>query len=410
MATRIAASSGTSPVTRREFPPGVAARLVAATVVGRVTRAAAWTRQALQSEASDLPEAAHSQAEAITYGTIRRLLTIDPLIDALIGKRRLQNRVKDVLRVGVWEIGWSHTPPPVAVSTAVESIRASHPGATGFVNAVLRQVANGIPPESRSQQLALPEWVVKELDQEWGPEETAAFAMSSLDDAQVGVRHRPGSPPPDGQPVPAIESAYIVEAEAVGNHPLQDPASVAVGIALAMEPGMKALDLAAAPGGKTLHILDLGGPTSQVVAVDRHRRRVATARRRVPDAHWVVADGRQPPLRGSFDRILVDAPCSGLGTLRRRPEIRHRVTAAEVERLAQTQREMLAAAMRLLAPNGRLVYSVCTVLSQETVSVVEDFPTMTPVTLPGRAWGGGWMLGPHLSATDGMFIAVLGHD
>jgi 16S rRNA (cytosine967-C5)-methyltransferase len=169
---------------------------------------------------------------------------------------------------------------------------------------------------------------------------------------------------------------------------------------------MRVLDMAAAPGGKTLHLIDQVEPDGVVVALDRHRRRVMDGARRVPAARWVVADGTAPPFPGqSFSRILLDAPCSGLGTLRRRPEIRFRVAEAEVSSLAELQRRMLEAAFALLAPGGRLVYSVCTVTPEETVDVARDFD-LRPADLPGVVWGNGRLLAPHLTSTDGMFVAV----
>jgi 16S rRNA (cytosine967-C5)-methyltransferase len=189
---------------------------------------------------------------------------------------------------------------------------------------------------------------------------------------------------------------------------VQDPASVAVGVALQVQPGDRVLDLAAAPGGKTLQLADAGA--GLLVAVERHPRRLRSARRRLAgvDVHWVRADATAPPFAaGSFDRILLDAPCSGLGTLRRRPEIRLRADQADVARLAGLQRGMLEAARPLLAPGGILVYSVCTVTPSETTGVVAGLPAAAPVGLPGRRLDGGLLMAPHLTGTDGMFISVI---
>ena len=171
---------------------------------------------------------------------------------------------------------------------------------------------------------------------------------------------------------------------------------------------MRVLDLAAAPGGKAAHLLDQVGRSGTVVAVDSHPRRVGTGRRRVPGATWLVADGRRPPLRAaSFDRVLVDAPCSGLGTLRRHPEIRYRVTQDGVLRLATVQRALLDSAMRLATPGGRVVYSVCTVTPEETVEVVAGRGARPPEGLPGRRFGDGWLMTPDAGPVDGMFVAVI---
>jgi 16S rRNA (cytosine967-C5)-methyltransferase len=122
----------------------------------------------------------------------------------------------------------------------------------------------------------------------------------------------------------------------------------------------------------------------------------------------VVADGRRAPFgAGSFDRVLLDAPCSGLGTLRRHPEIRHRITREGVLRLAGVQKELLEAALSLAAPGGRVVYSVCTITPEETQAVVAGKGARPPEGLPGRRFGDGWLMTPDAGPLDGMFVAVI---
>ena len=126
------------------------------------------------------------------------------------------------------------------------------------------------------------------------------------------------------------------------------------------------------------------------------------------DLHWVIGDATRPPFEpGSFDRILLDAPCTGLGTLRRRPEIRHRVRPESAAESGHIQRQMLDAAVSLLRPGGRLVYSVCTVTPEDTADVVSGVGSCAPEGLPGSAIAGGVLLAPHVTGSDGMFIAVL---
>jgi len=188
-----------------------------------------------------------------------------------------------------------------------------------------------------------------------------------------------------------------------------DPASTAVGLAVAAEPGMAVADLAAAPGGKTWHVWDQLEGEGLLIAADRHPRRLASARRRLPAGiQWLVADAAAPPLRSAaFDRVLLDAPCTGLGTLRRRPEIRHRIRPASPAELGARQRRMLEAALALVKKGGRLVYSVCTLFREETVDVVSGLKAAAPAGLPGETIDGGLLLAPHLTGTDGMFISVL---
>lgn len=391
---------------------GLAPRLAAAGVVGRVVREGSWTQQALAPVTGALSDIDRKQAEALTFGTIRRLERIDRGI-GLASSRSLPDiepGVLDALRVAAFEIWFGRAPTPVAVDTGVEVVRSISGRAAGFANALLRRLAKGEPsmgpgPEARSLELGLPAWLIDDLDRAWGSAETEAFALASLADAPVSVRHRPGTPVPQGNLVPGVADAYVIEPGQLGIHPLQDPSSVAVGHAVMTKPGDMVADLAAAPGGKTMHLVDAG---SRVIALDSSLKRVARASRRAPEASWVAGDALFPPLKAAtFDRVLLDAPCSGFGTLRRRPEIRHRVTRARVEELADLQSRMLVAALGLVKAGGRLVYSVCTVVPAETVDVVSGFGARPPDGLPGRIWGDGLLLAPHLTGTDGMFISVI---
>ncbi len=374
-------------------------------------REGAWTSLAVRAAARDLSSEDARTLEGLVYGTIRHLASLDPAIHEKSTRSAIDDAVLDQLRVGTFEIWYGRAPKPIAVDTAVESIRIVHPRSAGFVNAVMRKISQIPPPSDRTSRLCLPSWLIESLDHVWGEREVDDFATASLQPAPVAVRLRPGqSPPPGSRPFEGIEGAYELEGRLVAGaraYPLADPSSVAVVSALGVERGQRVADLAAAPGGKTMDIADRLGHDGMVVASDPKRRRALRAARRVPQAQWMIADGRAPALRGRrFDRVLIDAPCSGLGTLRRRPELRHRATPAEVVRLATLQRQMLAAGFELVADGGRLVYSVCTVTPEETVDQVRDLGAKPPGGLPGREWGGGWLLAPHLTGTDGMFVAV----
>jgi 16S rRNA (cytosine967-C5)-methyltransferase len=344
-----------------------------------------------------------AKAKALIFGVLRRLETIDRAIET--GSRRrideLDAEVVDRLRVACFEILYGELPIPIAVSAGVDLVREGAPRAAGLANATLRRISEMDRPTG--QELDLPEWLTTRLTSEWGEGQTHAFAAASAGEPERVLRLRAGV----GGGFAGIEGAMVAEPGAIPEGAVvQDAASIAAGNAVEAEPGMRVLDMAAAPGGKTLHLIDQVEPDGVVVALDRHRRRVMDGARRVPAARWVVADGTAPPFPGqSFSRILLDAPCSGLGTLRRRPEIRFRVAEAEVSSLAELQRRMLEAAFALLAPGGRLVYSVCTVTPEETVDVARDFD-LRPADLPGVVWGNGRLLAPHLTSTDGMFVAV----
>jgi 16S rRNA (cytosine967-C5)-methyltransferase len=322
----------------------------------------------------------------------------------------LDGDVVDVLRVAVAELLYGRAPAHAVVDSAVESVKAGrHRRAAGFVNGVLRAVVRGIQhvPDDDDPRLEYPEWLVGKLEGSWDAAEVTAFLAASLGDAPRQVRGRPGAGTAETRPVDGIRDAYewSLDGDLAKGFVVQDAASVAVGNAVPLEPGDLVLDVAAAPGGKAAHLHDRG---ARVVAADRHLRRVGDASRRVPSVLWVVADGLRPPFAtGVFDHVLLDAPCSGLGTMRRRPEVRYRVDQPATAEMGVRQRTLLDEALTLVRPGGTVTYSVCTVTPEETVQVVDDLPAEPPEGIPGKHWGNGVLLGPHLTGTDGMFISVV---
>ena len=196
---------------------------------------------------------------------------------------------------------------------------------------------------------------------------------------------------------------------------VQDQASAFVVRALDPQPGERILDACAAPGGKTVYSATLVGESGVVVGADVHPGRVGLIRKgagRLGVHPLVLAqDATAPALRTGFDRILVDAPCSGLGSARRRPELLWRERRQELSSLARTQVAVVASLADLLRPNGRLVYSVCTFPRAETDAaadaIVRHRPDLTPLAIEGpdgmaeriRLW-------PHREGSDGMFVAA----
>jgi 16S rRNA (cytosine967-C5)-methyltransferase len=383
------------------------ARHLAAETVGRVLRDGAFSNVLLDIQVATLEPREAARVKALTYGVLRHVERVDHAIEMGAGRaiEDVDTGVLDRLRVSAFELLYSDLARPIAVSAGVDLIRERRPKAAGFANAVLRRVAEQEP--EADQGLDLPSWLSDSLESAWGTAKAHEFAVASATEPERVVRGIPGAEG-IGEEFPGIPGAFAVAPGPIPDGTtVQDAASIAVGNAVGAEAGMRVIDLAAAPGGKTSHLLDQVGDTGLVVAADSHRRRVKDARQRVRGAHWVVADARKLPFRpGGFDRVLLDAPCSGLGTLRRRPEVRLRVTQAEVDRLATGQREMLERATELLAPGGRLVYSVCTVTPEETIEVVAG-GGFRPPAIPGEVWGDGRLLAPHITGTDGMFVALL---
>lgn len=402
---------------------GVESRVIAATILERVLNDGAYSNVVVRTTTEDLDRRDAVFVQLLVYTAIRYLARIDRTIDARVS-RPIDEMVRSVLRIGVAEILFTEGEPHAVVDSAVEATKElDAPRASGFVNGVLRNVARSGEPtlpegaEGEALLRGVPGWLYEDLADAYGADDAKAFFEASNLATRVGVRTRSGEVP--GEPVPGIADASMIDgiagnrgAIATGRIVVADPSSIAVALALEPRPGDRIVDLAAAPGGKTIHLWDLVGGEGSVVAMDRHERRAATARRRTErltnGIHWVIGDASQPPFPdASFDRVLLDAPCTGLGTLRRRPEIRHRVDRAGVVAAAVLQRRMLDAALRLVRPGGRLVYSVCTVTPQETVGVVAGTGSRPPADVPGTVLDGGILLAPHLTGTDGMFIAVI---
>lgn len=381
---------------------GAAARATAAGLVGRVDREGAWSNAVLRE--LDLPEDDARLVRHLVYGTVRNLRRIDRAIAALSDRPlgAIQTTLLDCLRVAFHEMLFDRTPDYAVADVAVEAARAGgHGRAAGFVNALVRRLqrqGEPSPPRTLSETYGVPQWAVDDLREWWGAERAGAFLEASHRRAPLtfwtkdgGVRAKGEAPLPPG--------ALII-----------DPASAAAAAAVEAAPGHRVLDVGAAPGGKSA-ILWAAGPEA-LAAVEVHHRRLRRAARRLAGGEfggwWVQADGRRLPFPpGAFDRVLLDAPCTGLGTLRRRPEIRHRVSQDDLRRLASLQRNLLEAALETLRPGGRLVYSVCTVTRAETIGAVAGLGSRPPHGLPGLRLAEGLLLAPHLTDTDGMFIAVL---
>jgi 16S rRNA (cytosine967-C5)-methyltransferase len=286
----------------------------------------------------------------------------------------LDIEVRIALRMGIYQLRYlDRIPPHAAVKDSVDLVkRARKTSAAGLVNAVLRKV-NRDPVEwpSREVELSCPEWLLARWERTFGPDMMSEIARSALREPEK--YHR-------------------------GNR-IQDIGAQSIVPMLCLRPGQSFLDLCAAPGNKTAQALESG---VHAVACDVHLHRIKELKDL--DASLLVLDGTKPlPFVRKFDRILVDAPCSGTGTLRRNPEIRYRLSTSDFPLFAADQKQFLHNAAGVLRPTGRLVYSTCSVEPEENEHVVDDFlsthPDFTALqTL--RTW-------PHREGSDGFFMAVL---
>lgn len=330
-------------------------------------------------------------ATELVYGATRMRRALDHLVDAFL-LRPVDGPTRAALRVGAHQLAVLGTPAHAAVSATVGATRGP---ARRLVNAVLRRLAAQLaagPPHwpDEATRLSYPDWLVGRLCADLG-DERALAALEAMN------RVAPADVRPDG---------YV-----------QDRASQWVADLVGAGPGHRVADLCAAPGGKATA---LAGTGAVVIAGDlrpARARAVAENGRRLglADLHTVVADGRRPPLRpGSCDRVLVDAPCSGLGALRRRPDARWRIEPDAISRLAHLQRQLLDGAALGLRPGGTLVYSVCTLTDEETLGVdrwlADAHPELEAVAPPGPPWrahGRGARLLPQDEGTDGMYTLIL---
>ncbi|MDG2161548.1 MAG: transcription antitermination factor NusB [Acidimicrobiales bacterium] len=348
---------------------GEEARRLALEVLGRIERDGAYANLVLRSalDRSDLDGRDRAFVTDLVYGTTRMRRACDHLVDSFLHDD-VQAEVRTVLRLGAYQLHWGGVPPHAAVSATVA---VSPRKVRGLCNAVLRRVAEHQPDwPGPGVELSVPDWLLDRLVADLGSDD-ALGALAAMN-----------------RPARAV-------ARDDGYH--QDRASQMVA-ALAVEDldpsGELVLDLCAAPGGKATAMAAAG---ASVVAADLRPSRLGlvgdNAERLGHDIALVAADGRFPPFRaGSFDRVLVDAPCSGLGVLRRRADARWRTGPADVEELADLQLDLLTAAAGLVRPGGLLFYSVCTLTSAETAGVDRRFREATGVR-PGPALGQPWR--PH---------------
>jgi len=382
----------------------------------------------------------------LVYGTVRMQRALDFMLAAVSnrGIGSLDPPVRAALRLGAYQL-LIGVPAHAAVGETVGVVDAR---ARGFVNGVLRALARKGPPfplpegrdvESVALRTSHPDWIVRTFVDQFGLDD--AIATLELDNAPppVTLRVNPArgttesmiaelaAAGADVQPGTLVPGALLLRhtgdlaalpAIAEGRATPQDQASQAIVAVLDPQPGDRVLDLASAPGGKATAAAERMGGRGVVVAADLHPGRVRTVARAAErigvrdTVVTVVADGRHPGVRrDAFDRVLLDAPCSGLGVLRRRPDARWRVLPTDVRDLAALQRLLLAAAADAVKPGGRLVYAVCTLSHEETLGVdewarenVPDLVADPPPPAPWRRLGRGAILLPSDAHTDGMFV------
>jgi 16S rRNA (cytosine967-C5)-methyltransferase len=377
-----------------------------------------------------IPARDRSAAHRLVAATLRRLGTLDAVLEPFL-KKSPPEPVRHVLRLGAAGLLLLETPPHAAVATAVALARSRRllPFA-GLVNAVLRRVAEAGPAalaELDSPRLDTPAW----LWTSWG-ETARAIALAHQREAPLDLTLRPGATPPAGGEILPTGSVRFPPATAVtpipgfeqGDFWVQDAAAALPARLLAVLPGERVADLCAAPGGKTAQLAAAG---AQVTALERDPARLAWLRDNL--RHWrltaetIAADALEWRPDALFDAVLLDAPCSATGTIRRHPDVPHLKRPRDIRALAETQDRLLAAAVSMLRPGGRLIYAVCSLQPEEATPRIEAAlgrgdlhrDPFRPAELPGlreaitpdgdlRTHPGLW---PERGGMDGFFAARL---
>jgi 16S rRNA (cytosine967-C5)-methyltransferase len=409
------------------------ARLAAFTVLRRVAEQGAYADRALHTEARDLVGRDRAFARQLTFGTIQRLGSLDHHIATLARPvDKLDPAVAAALRLGLYQLLFlDGVPDHAAVTESVELAKSEGESRGGhrLVNAVLRRAARERPelpgdatPADAAIHHSQPRWIVDLWWEQFGAEEAREMLASTNRPAELALRvntlvtdpeslasalpvaTRPATELPDeGLVVEGPFDAHSHPLFAAGAYQPQSRASMRVAPALDPQPGERILDLCAAPGGKTTHMAARMGDRGTIVSVERHPGRAkalarTVTRLRASSVQVTTADAEQLNFPREFDRVLIDPPCSGLGTLQGHPDLRWRMTPERVEDLFALQSRIVERGLGALRPGGTLVYSTCTLTTRENEDVLAA-AGVSPVSLERTL--------PHRDGTEGFTIAVL---
>jgi 16S rRNA (cytosine967-C5)-methyltransferase len=443
----------------------VSVRELALQVLAGVQSRAAFSDKLIESVAAKHPLERRDRAllDELVRGTLKRRGTLDAVLERHVhlGLDRLPPWIQNALRLGAYQLLFlDRVPAHAAVSESVALAKKyGHPGTAGLVNSVLRRLAErprdevlaeiGVETEEVNALAALaartshPEWLLERWQQRFSPADLLALTEADnravrtalranrlrLDVRELiqrlqndGVAAAPGRFSPSTVWIEGDASIAELAVLARGDATVQDESETLVGLLLAPRPGERVLDLCAAPGGKTSHLAELMGDRGEVIAVELHEARARALRRTIERLHLksvrvVEGDATTMDLGHPYDRVLVDAPCSGLGVLARRADARWRKKPELLAKMPSIQRALLDAGARAVRPGGVLVYSVCTFEPEETHDLVRGFLADHPQFRVGDGRSflpdevvtkDGFMLTlPHVHGTDGAFAVRL---
>ena len=429
------------------------ARRSAFEILRRVEEDAAFASVLLATLDTNMRDDDRGLCHQLVLGVLRRKLWLDRVIEHFAARSlsKLDLSVRLALSLGLYQLKFlTRIPASAAVNESVNLVRASREkSAAGFVNAVLRRATREpdhdptLTVSDKIEKLSIetshPAWLIERWVTAFGFDEAAEFVRANNETPPTAFRLTSRANP--GEVIDELKSAdadllasricpaawRVKDANAVlralgdrGAVYIQDEASQLLAHVLDVQPGERVLDVTAAPGSKATHIATLA-PEADVLAGDIHPHRAQTMQRLAEKQRARIrvilydATNALPFSGNPFDRVLLDAPCSGTGTLRRNPEIRYRLTTEDIGHLSQQQRAMITNAANVVRPGGRFIYSTCSVEPEENEAVVDDFlathaefakiPLAAPkasITSDGyvRTW-------PHRDGCDGFFIACL---
>ena len=433
-------------------------------ILSRVSETSAYADILLEHvlAQSSFPAADRSLAKELVFGTLRWKKRLDFIAQSLYkgSWNKVPGKIKIVLQLSLYQIEYLDKIPDYAViHEAVEiAKKIKGPYWGKVVNAMLRNRLRNLekisfpeykkdPVRSIAVEFSHPEWLVEIWLKQFGPERTRVICEANNARPPVSFRINRLLHPAlsenninewlgadsENPPAPSLLPGYYTihsggniaatEAFRLGKITIQDSAAAFAVLTLDPHPGEVIVDMAAAPGGKTTHIAEITGDNGLILASDRNITRLGMIREQIDRLHLhsvrlLQADGRHFPIKRA-DRVLLDAPCSGIGVIRRRAELRWRMSSAKIKELVVLQKALLREAAKLVKPGGVLVYSTCTLMNEENREVVLDFlknfPQFIRDELPASVPGNvrtedGWIeVWPDLHGTDGAFVARLKH-
>jgi len=391
----------------------------------------------------------------LVYGTVRHKTLCDHVLGGLVSQPldKLPLPILMILRMGVFQaLFCNQVTFPAMVHTSVDlAKKRGHAGTARLTNAVLKRVPQrledvALPDEATSPvacwriRYSMPRWLIQSWIDGYGHETTKEMCEASGLEAPLTLRtnclktsrdelkarlekadcHTSAATAVPEELTVTGGNPFKTKLFQTGHFAIQDPASMLPAHLMEPQPGERILDMCAAPGGKSTHLAELARGEATVVACDVSPRRLAQIRDNVsrletPGVHILAADGLALPFRGSFSGVLLDAPCTGIGTLRRHPELKWRARKEDAARMAETQRKLLRCAARLCDNGGRIVYSVCTFTPEETTEIArfaESLDNLNPED--GPEWLSQWRKSrglyqtlPGAGTMDGFFLMRL---